>query len=247
LVISFSDRMNIDEIRTFVAIAQLGGFSRAADRLHRSQPAISRRIGLIEQELGAPLFERAHVIGARSVEDPRLVTGQGTFTADRIVPGALHVAFRRSDQAHARISGINTAPAADMPGVFAIYTAQDLHDLVEPARATSRLRDYHATALYPLAREKVPRSRFRNGAPVRHSIRQGAADLAGQPSAIEGGLTHYWGGVGLQWTLRWRKRDSNDWYRVMRSRFRERLMLPPLDFPPPEKSALRNLCKSQLQ
>jgi hypothetical protein len=94
-------------------------------------------------------------------------------------------------------------------GVFAIYTAQDLHDLVEPARATSRLRDYHATALYPLAREKVPRSRFRNGAPVRHSIRQGAADLAGQPSAIEGGLTHYWGGVGLQWTLRWRKADSN--------------------------------------
>ena len=37
----------------------------------------------------------------------------------------------------------------------------------------------------------------------------------------------------------WRKRDSNHWYRVMRSRFRERLMLPPLDFPPPEKSALR--------
>jgi len=39
-------------------------------------------------------------------------------------------------------------------------------------------------------------------------------------------------------THRWRKPDSNHWYRVMRSRFRERLMLPPLDFPPPEKSAL---------
>jgi DNA-binding transcriptional LysR family regulator len=50
--------MDIDEIRTFVAIAQLGGFTRAADRLHRSQPAISRRINLIEEELGAPLFER---------------------------------------------------------------------------------------------------------------------------------------------------------------------------------------------
>jgi hypothetical protein len=36
----------------------------------------------------------------------------------------------------------------------------------------------------------------------------------------------------------WRKPDSNHWYRVMRSRFRERLMLPPPDFPPPEKSAL---------
>src|SRR5215469_576180 len=36
-------------------------------------------------------------------------------------------------------------------------------------------------------------------------------------------------------THRWRKLDSNHWYRVMQSRFRERLMLPPLDFPPPEK------------
>jgi DNA-binding transcriptional LysR family regulator len=50
--------MDIDEIRTFVSIAQLGGFTRAAGRLNRSQPAISRRIGLIEQDLGATLVER---------------------------------------------------------------------------------------------------------------------------------------------------------------------------------------------
>lgn len=50
--------MDIDEIRTFLAIAETGGFSRAAQRLHRSQPAISRRVGLLEQELGASLFER---------------------------------------------------------------------------------------------------------------------------------------------------------------------------------------------
>src|SRR5215471_10174903 len=50
--------MDIDEIRTFLAIAESGGFSRAGQRLHRSEPAISRRIGLLEQELGAPLFER---------------------------------------------------------------------------------------------------------------------------------------------------------------------------------------------
>src|SRR5215472_2344389 len=50
--------MDIDEIRTFVAIAELGGFTRAGRRLHRSQPAISRRLGLLEQELGAPMFER---------------------------------------------------------------------------------------------------------------------------------------------------------------------------------------------
>lgn len=50
--------MDIEGIRTFLAIAELGGFTRAGRRLHRSQPAISRRLGLLEQELGAPLFER---------------------------------------------------------------------------------------------------------------------------------------------------------------------------------------------
>ena len=95
-------------------------------------------------------------IGARirRVEDRRLLTGLGTFTADHAVAGALHVAFRRSDQAHALISSIGTAAAAEMPGVFAVYNAQDLRDLVEPVQAVSRLRDYHPTPFYPLARER---------------------------------------------------------------------------------------------
>ena len=103
------------------------------------------------------LGSRPKNIGARvkRVEDRRLLTGEGMFTADRMVPGALHVAFRRSDHAHAVISGIDTAAAAEMPGVFAVYTAQDLDELVEPLRAPSRMQDYHATELYPLARGKV--------------------------------------------------------------------------------------------
>jgi carbon-monoxide dehydrogenase large subunit len=114
-----------------------------------------RVFGLEGADAGLGL--RPKNIGARvkRVEDPRLLTGQGSFTADRIVPGALHVAFRRSDQSHALISSISTSAAAEMPGVFAIYTAQDLHDLVEPVRASSRMQNYHATALYPLARDKV--------------------------------------------------------------------------------------------
>jgi len=103
-------------------------------------------LGLRPKNVGAPV---------KRVEDQRLLTGQGMFTADRIVPGALHVAFRRSDHAHALISRINAAAAAEMPGVFAIYTARDLDDLVEPVRASSRMENYHATTLYPLARDKV--------------------------------------------------------------------------------------------
>ena len=41
-----------------MAIARLGGFARAAEGLRRSQPAISRRVEMLEGELGPPLFER---------------------------------------------------------------------------------------------------------------------------------------------------------------------------------------------
>lgn len=50
--------MNLNEIRALVTIAETGGVTRAADRLRRSQPAVSRRMRLLEQELGASLIER---------------------------------------------------------------------------------------------------------------------------------------------------------------------------------------------
>jgi len=111
--------------------------------------------GLEGADLGLGL--RPKSIGARvkRVEDRRLLTGQGAFTDDRVVPGALHVTFRRSDHAHALISGINTTAAAAMPGVFGVYTAREFDDLVQPVRAASRMKNYHPTDLYPLAREKV--------------------------------------------------------------------------------------------
>lgn len=50
--------MDSESLRTFLAIHRAGGFTRASQALHRSQPAISRRIALLEHEVGAPLFER---------------------------------------------------------------------------------------------------------------------------------------------------------------------------------------------
>lgn len=50
--------MELNEIEAFVTITRVGGFTRAATALCISQPAISRRIELLERELGAPLFER---------------------------------------------------------------------------------------------------------------------------------------------------------------------------------------------
>jgi DNA-binding transcriptional LysR family regulator len=50
--------MELSEIEAFVTIHRAGGFTRAAELLHLSQPAVSRRIELLERELGVPLFER---------------------------------------------------------------------------------------------------------------------------------------------------------------------------------------------
>ncbi|MHB1535888.1 MAG: xanthine dehydrogenase family protein molybdopterin-binding subunit [Acidimicrobiales bacterium] len=68
------------------------------------------------------------VIGQRlrRREDPALLTGEARFVADLVVPGALHAALVRSTVAHARISSIDTAAAAAMPGVVAVYTGADL-------------------------------------------------------------------------------------------------------------------------
>ncbi len=50
--------MTFEQIRTFLWVARLGGFRKAADRLHLSQPAVSTRISNLEQELRVFLFER---------------------------------------------------------------------------------------------------------------------------------------------------------------------------------------------
>jgi len=50
--------MDAEALTTFLAVHRQQGFSNAARSLHRTQPAISRRIALLERELGVPLFER---------------------------------------------------------------------------------------------------------------------------------------------------------------------------------------------
>jgi DNA-binding transcriptional LysR family regulator len=50
--------MDTQHLQAFVAIAESGSFSAAGERLHLTQPAISKRIALLEEQLKVPLFDR---------------------------------------------------------------------------------------------------------------------------------------------------------------------------------------------
>jgi DNA-binding transcriptional LysR family regulator len=50
--------LDVDLLRAFVTIADLGSFTRAADRLYRTQSTISLQIKKLEEQLGKPLLER---------------------------------------------------------------------------------------------------------------------------------------------------------------------------------------------
>ncbi len=96
----------------------------------------------------------------RRNEDERLLTGRARFVDDVHVPGMLHVAFVRSDYAHARLNGVDASAARERPGVVAVYTAADLGDYLQPAPLLvppPPIKDlvFHARTHLPLAQDKV--------------------------------------------------------------------------------------------
>jgi DNA-binding transcriptional LysR family regulator len=126
--------MELRHLRYFVAAAEAENVSRAAARLHVSQPALSRQIRDLEEELGFPLFERS----AKSV---RLTEAGKTFLSEA------RAVLQRADEAVANARAAATdrtelhvgyAPSPTvriMPATLRVFQAQfpkvrvKLHDL----------------------------------------------------------------------------------------------------------------------
>jgi carbon-monoxide dehydrogenase large subunit len=76
------------------------------------------------------------------LEDQRFLTGRGRYSDNTAPRDALAVLFVRSPHAHARIAGIDRRAAAAMPGVAAVYTAEDTAaDGLGHLPAISEIRD----------------------------------------------------------------------------------------------------------
>jgi carbon-monoxide dehydrogenase large subunit len=105
------------------------------------------------------------MMGARvlRLEDRKLLTGRALFVDDVELPGMLHVAFLRADEAHAKLNGVDVAEARRHPGVVAVYAAADLGDywkpgplLVPPPPVPGLV--FNTATQVPLAKDKIRHS-----------------------------------------------------------------------------------------
>jgi len=97
------------------------------------------------------------VVGARVArrEDPRLLTGQGSYVDDHRPARMLYAAFLRSPHAHARIRRLDASAALALPGVAAVLTGEDIARSSKPVRAASKTPNVKTTSYPPLALGKV--------------------------------------------------------------------------------------------
>lgn len=96
--------------------------------------------------------------GIRRREDPRLITGQASYTDDIKLTGMVHAAILRSPHAHARITSINTDAAKNASGVLAVYTGADIEGVLNPIPCAWAIPDSDLKAVaYPAIASDVVR------------------------------------------------------------------------------------------
>ena len=81
--------------------------------------------------------------------------GRARYVDDVRIPGTVHAAFVRTDEAHARIVGIDTSAAEGLDGVVAVLTGADAAQHWAPIRYDSTFAGWQGSEYWPLANDKV--------------------------------------------------------------------------------------------
>jgi len=146
--------MDSDALNTFLMVHHRGGISNAAKALHRTQPAISRRIALLEQELGMPLFER--VAGRTVLSDAGRVMVPYAERAVAATQDAEHAvrALERPDSGPVALAVVGTLAGGQLSAIMKRFarehpdvnltlrtaTSAEVSDLIRRGEAAIGLR-----------------------------------------------------------------------------------------------------------
>jgi DNA-binding transcriptional LysR family regulator len=110
--------VEIRDLRYFIAAAETGQFRRAAQQVGRSQPALTKCIHRLEEELGASLFDRkGHRVYLTTV-------GRALLARAKIISQSLDAAAREAadiadgTKGHLRVGTGSTTAACFLPGLF---------------------------------------------------------------------------------------------------------------------------------
>jgi DNA-binding transcriptional LysR family regulator len=66
--------LDLDQLHTFIMIADTGSFTKAADEVHRTQSAVSMQMRRLEERIGKPLFEKDGRVNRLTEDGERLLT-----------------------------------------------------------------------------------------------------------------------------------------------------------------------------
>ncbi|WP_101785992.1 LysR family transcriptional regulator [Nonomuraea indica] len=121
--------MELRQLAYFVAVADEGGFTRAAETLHVAQPGVSAQIRQLERELGQPLFDRS----GRAVRLTEV--GEAVLPYARAALRAAAGARQAVDEltgllrGHVVMGAVSVPSVLDLPGLLAGF--HELHPAVE--------------------------------------------------------------------------------------------------------------------
>lgn len=115
-------KIDFDGIQAFVLVAELGGFSKAADRLHLTQTALTRRIQKLEAYLSVRLLDRTTrsvqltAVGRDFLPQARRLVDEATAAVDRLKD------MSRLGKGNVAIASIPTMAHHRLPGVIRAYS-----------------------------------------------------------------------------------------------------------------------------